>query len=54
MIFLITSRKTCTFKNIFLDSKGNKTINLILKDIAIIKGFYTNLVLEAYLKQKGI
>jgi hypothetical protein len=50
IIFLITSYKIYTFKNIFLNSKRNKTINLILKNIAIIKGFYINLILKARLR----
>jgi hypothetical protein len=46
-IFLITRHSTYTFKRLF-NKRDNKKVNLILRNVVIIKGFYINIVLEAF------
>jgi hypothetical protein len=52
-MFLITRRGTRTFKRLF-NKRDNKRVNLVLRDVAIVKGFYINIVLEALLFEKGV
>jgi hypothetical protein len=52
-ILLITRRGTRTFKRLF-NKKDNKRVNLMLRDVAIVKGFYINIVLEALFFKKGV
>jgi hypothetical protein len=52
-ILLITRRGTRTFKRLF-NKRDSKRVNLVLRDVAIIKGFYINIVLEALLFKKGV
>jgi hypothetical protein len=52
-ILLITRHSTRTFKGLF-NKKDNKRVNLILRDIVVIKGFYINIVLKALLFKKGV
>jgi hypothetical protein len=49
----ILRRGTCTFKGLLNKSKSKK-VNLILLNIAIIKGFLINIVLEALFYKKGL
>jgi hypothetical protein len=49
--FLIINHGTCTIKSI-LNGKNGK-VNLVLKDMAIIKGFHVNIVFKALLYKKG-
>jgi hypothetical protein len=51
---LIASKKTCILRKI-LNKKEEKIIaNLVLSNIAIIKGFYINIVFKAYLFNLGL
>jgi hypothetical protein len=52
-ILLITRRGTRTFKGLF-NKRDGKRVNLVLRDVVIVKGFYINIVLEALLFKKGI
>jgi hypothetical protein len=52
-ILLITRRGTRTFKGLF-NKRDGKRVNLVLRDVAIVKGFYINIVLEAFLFKKGV
>jgi hypothetical protein len=52
-IFLITRHGTCTFKGLF-NKKDNKRVNLVLRNVVVVKGFYINIVLEALLFKKGV
>jgi hypothetical protein len=52
-ILLIIRRGTCTFKGLF-NKRDGKRVNLILRDVVVIKGFYINIVLEALLFKKGV
>jgi hypothetical protein len=52
-ILLITRHGTCTFKGLF-NKRDSKKVNLILRDVVIVKGFYINIVLEALLFKKGV
>jgi hypothetical protein len=49
----ILRRGTCTFKGLLNKTKSKK-VNLILLNIAIIKGFLINIVLEALFYKKGL
>ena len=46
-IFLIIKYNTYTFKELF-NKKNNKKVNLILRDVIIIKYFYINIILKAF------
>jgi hypothetical protein len=52
-ILLIIRRGTCIFKGLF-NKKDSKRVNLVLRDVVIIKGFYINIVLKALLFEKSI
>jgi hypothetical protein len=52
-ILLISRHGTCTFKGLF-NKRDGKRVNLVLYDIAIIKGFYINIVSEALLFKKSV
>jgi hypothetical protein len=52
-ILLIIRRGTRTFKGLF-NKRDNKRVNLVLRDIVIVKGFYINIVLEAFFFKKGV
>jgi hypothetical protein len=52
-ILLISRRGTRTFKGLF-NKKDNKKVNLVLRDVVIVKGFYINIVLEALFFEKGV
>jgi hypothetical protein len=52
-ILLITRRDTRTFKGLF-NKRDGKRVNLVLRDVAIVKGFYINIVLEALLFKKSV
>jgi hypothetical protein len=52
-ILLIIRRDTCTFKGLF-NKRDRKRVDLVLRDIAIIKGFYINIVLKALFFKKGV
>jgi hypothetical protein len=52
-ILLITRRGTRTFKGLF-NKRDGKRVNLVLRDVVIVKGFYINIVLEALLFKKDI
>jgi hypothetical protein len=49
----ILGHGTCTFKGLLNKTKSRK-VNLILLDVAIIKGFLINIVLKALLYKKGL
>jgi hypothetical protein len=49
---LIISYSTYTIKSI-LNKKNNK-VNLVLRNIVIIKGFHINIILKALLYKKGV
>jgi hypothetical protein len=52
-ILLIIRHSTRTFKGLF-NKRDGKRVNLVLRDIAVIKGFYVNIVSEALLFKKGV
>jgi hypothetical protein len=52
-LLLILGRGTCTFKRL-LNKTESRKVDLILLDIAIIKGFLINIVLKALLYKKGL
>jgi hypothetical protein len=52
-MLLITRRGTRTFKGLF-NRRDGKRVNLVLCDVAVVKGFYVNIVLEAFLFEKGV
>jgi hypothetical protein len=52
-ILLITRRGTCTFKGLF-NKRDSKRVNLVLRDVVIVKGFYINIVSKALLFKKGV
>jgi hypothetical protein len=52
-IFLITRRGTYTFKGLF-NKRDGKRVNLVLRDVVVVKGFYINIVLKALLFKKGV
>jgi hypothetical protein len=47
----IINRNTCTIKSI-LNGKNGK-VNLVLRDVVIVKGFHVNIVFKALLYKKG-
>jgi hypothetical protein len=52
-ILLILRHSTCTFKGLF-NKRDSKKVNLVLRDVAIVKGFYINIVSKALLFEKGV
>jgi hypothetical protein len=52
-ILLITRYNTYTFKGLF-NKRDGKRVNLVLRDVVIVKGFYINIVLKALLFEKGV
>jgi hypothetical protein len=52
-ILLITRRGTRTFKGLF-NKRDSKRVNLVLRDVAVVKGFYVNIVLKALFFKKGV
>jgi hypothetical protein len=52
-ILLITRRGTRTFKGLF-NKRDGKRVNLVLCNVAIVKGFYINIVSKAFLFKKGV
>jgi hypothetical protein len=52
-ILLITRHGTCTFKGLF-NKKDDKRVNLVLRDVVVVKGFYINIVLKALFFEKGV
>jgi hypothetical protein len=52
-ILLILRHGTCTFKGLF-NKRDSKRVNLILRDVVVVKGFYINIVLKALLFKKGV
>jgi hypothetical protein len=52
-ILLITRHGTRTFKRLF-NRRDSKRVNLMLRDIVVVKGFYINIVLKALLFEKGV
>jgi hypothetical protein len=52
-ILLITRRGTRTFKGLF-NKKDSKRVNLVLRDVVVVKGFYINIVSKALLFEKGV
>ncbi len=53
-ILLIIGRGTYIIKRALNGKLGIIIINLILKNIAIIEGFYINIILKAYLLKLGV
>jgi hypothetical protein len=49
----ILGHSTCTFKGLLNRTKGKK-VDLILLDVAIVKGFLVNIVLKALFYKKGL
>jgi hypothetical protein len=52
-ILLITRRGTRTFKGLF-NKRDGKRVNLVLRDVVVVKGFHINIVLEALFFKKGM
>jgi hypothetical protein len=52
-ILLIIRRGIRTFKGLF-NKRDGKRVNLMLCNVAIVKGFYINIVLKALLFEKGV
>jgi hypothetical protein len=52
-VLLISRRGTCTFKGLF-NRRNGKRVNLVLRDVVVVKGFYINIVSEAFLFKKGV
>jgi hypothetical protein len=52
-ILLIIRHGTCTFKGLF-NKRDSKRVNLVLRDVVIVKGFYINIVSEALFFEKGV
>jgi hypothetical protein len=52
-ILLITRHGTRTFKGLF-NKRDGKRVNLVLRDVAVVKGFYINIVSEALFFEKGV
>jgi hypothetical protein len=52
-ILLIIRRGTYTFKGLF-NKRDSKRVNLVLRNVAVVKGFYINIVLEALFFKKGV
>jgi hypothetical protein len=52
-VLLITRHGTRTFKGLF-NKRDGKRVNLVLRDVVVVKGFYINIVSEALLFEKGV
>jgi hypothetical protein len=52
-IFLIIRHSTRTFKRLF-NKRDNKRVNLILRNVVVIKSFYINIILKALFFKKGV
>jgi hypothetical protein len=52
-ILLIIRHGTRTFKGLF-NKRDDKRVNLVLRDVVVVKGFYINIVLETLLFEKSI
>jgi hypothetical protein len=52
-ILLISRRGTYTFKGLF-NKRDSKRVNLVLRDVVVIKGFYINIVSKALFFKKGV
>jgi hypothetical protein len=52
-MLLITRHGTRTFKGLF-NKRDGKRVNLVLRDVVVVKGFYINIVSEALLFKKGV
>jgi hypothetical protein len=52
-MLLIIRHGTRTFKGLF-NKRDGKRVNLVLRDVAVIKGFHVNIVLEAFLFKKSV
>jgi hypothetical protein len=52
-ILLILRHDTYTFKELF-NKRDSKRVNLVLRDVVVVKGFYINIVSEALLFKKGV
>jgi hypothetical protein len=52
-ILLIIRHGICIFKGLF-NKRDGKRVNLVLYDVAIVKGFYINIVLKALLFKKSV
>jgi len=52
-ILLISRHGTRTFKGLF-NKRDGKRVNLMLRNVVIVKGFYINIVSEAFLFEKGV
>jgi hypothetical protein len=52
-MLLITRHGTRTFKGLF-NKRDGKRVNLVLRDVAVVKGFHVNIVSEALLFKKGM
>jgi hypothetical protein len=49
---LVISHSTCTIKSI-LNKKNNK-VDLVLRNVVMVKGFHMNIMFEALLYKKGV
>ncbi len=54
LALLILGYSTCIIKRVLHRVSGPNTIDLILKEVAIVKGFHVNIVSEACLLESGI
>jgi hypothetical protein len=52
-MLLITRHGTRMFKGLF-NKRDGKRVNLVLCDVAVVKGFHVNIVSEALLFEKGV
>jgi hypothetical protein len=52
-ILLITRRGTRTFKGLF-NKRDSKRVNLVLRNVVVVKGFYINIVSKALFFKKGM
>ena len=53
-MFLIWGRSTRVIKKVFIGLSGLKTLDIALTDVAVVERFYTNIISEAKLAEKGI
>jgi hypothetical protein len=52
-VLLIIRHGTYIFKGLF-NGRDGKRVNLVLRDVVVVEGFYINIVLEAFLFKKGV
>jgi hypothetical protein len=50
----ILGHRTCVFRGILNEASNNSKRDLILKNIAVVKGFYTNIISKAKLLLAGV